>query len=105
MHTHKKNIENLAFALRTAFTFSDAGKNSLLVLDMFRGHLHEKCKRMMKEDNITPAVIPGGCTSLLQPLDVCLNKPFKTKMHEFWCKWMISGDEEYIAGGNLKRPS
>ena len=80
-------------------------KNSLLVWDMFRGHLAEKCKRTMKEEKITPAVIPGGCTSLLQPLDVCLNKPFKTKMREFWCEWMISGDKEYTAGGNLKRPS
>ena len=28
------------------------------------------------------AVIPGGCTSLLQPLDVCLNKPFKGEIHK-----------------------
>ena len=78
------------------------------------GHVPGSSSREMKEDNITPAVIPGWCTSLLQPLDVCLNKPFKTKMcefwcewmiSEFWCEWMISGDKEYMAGGNLKRPS
>lgn len=54
---------------------------------------------------VTQAVIPGGCTSVLQPLDVCLNKPFKTKMCELWTDWMINGEKEFTAGGNLKRPS
>ena len=34
----------------------------------------------MKDDlkrNIDVAVIPGGLTTVVQPLDECLNKPFK----------------------------
>ena len=32
--------------------------------------------------HITPSLIPGGCTSLVQPLDVSVNKPFKEIMRE-----------------------
>ena len=37
------------------------------------------------------AVIPGGLTSVLQPLDVCLNKPFKDHQRKMWVEWMTSG--------------
>jgi len=33
------------------------------------------------------AVIPGGLTSQLQPLDVSVKKPFKGFMHEEREKW------------------
>ena len=32
------------------------------------------------------AVIPGGLTSQLQPLNFSVNKPFKGFMHEEWTK-------------------
>jgi len=32
--------------------------------------------------NITLSLIPGGCTSLVQPLDVSINQPFKEIMGE-----------------------
>jgi len=50
---------------------------SLLVLDSFRGYLVDSVKLRLKEENTTMAVIPGGCTSRLQPLDVAVNKSFK----------------------------
>ena len=28
--------------------------------------------------------IPGGCTGLTQPLDVGINKPFKSRVHVLW---------------------
>ena len=33
--------------------------------------------------------IPGGCTSLCQPVDVGINKPFKNKVRSFWQTWML----------------
>ena len=33
--------------------------------------------------------IPGGCTSLCQPVDIGINKPFKVFLRKAWEKWMI----------------
>ena len=50
---------------------------TLLVLDSFSGHLADDVKTRLKEENTDMAIIPGGLTSMIQPLDVCLNKPLK----------------------------
>ena len=47
---------------------------SLLVLDSFRGHLVDSVKQKFYEKSTNIAVIPGGLTSKLQPLDVAINK-------------------------------
>ena len=56
-------------------------KRSVLVWDQFRIHLTKKVQCSLKESNTISAVIPGGLTGVLQPLDVCLNRPFKVHMH------------------------
>lgn len=53
---------------------------SLLVLDSFSAHRTDPVKRHFKEKNTDIAIIPGGLTSRLQPLDVSLNKSFKAKV-------------------------
>ena len=57
-------------------------KYSLLVLDQFRAHITETTKKNFKEVKTQIAVIPGGLTSQLQPLDVSINKPFKVLMRK-----------------------
>ncbi|CAM4576524.1 unnamed protein product [Caretta caretta] len=52
----------------------------------------------------TLAVIPGGLTSVLQPLDVCLNKPFKDRIRKMSSEWMCSGMAKLTKGGNLMKP-
>lgn len=79
-------------------------KPALLVWDQFRSHLTDKVKRRLEEQKTIPAVIPGGLTSMLQPLDVCLNKPFKNYMREFWRAWMSEGKGRLTPKGNLARP-
>ena len=52
---------------------------SLLVWDSFRGHLVDRVKeRTQNGYNTDIAVIPGGLTSVLQPLDVSINRSFKS---------------------------
>ncbi|GFX28446.1 pogo transposable element with KRAB domain [Trichonephila clavipes] len=55
---------------------------SLLVWDMFRSHLTENTKKLLTECNTDIEVIPGRLTSLVQPLDVCINKPFKQNLKQ-----------------------
>ena len=59
-------------------------KPYLLVCDQFKAHVAESTKRLATKLKAHLAVIPGGLTSQLQPLDVSVNKPFKGFMREEW---------------------
>ena len=60
------------------------------------------CRKQTKTDMV---VIPGGCTSLLQPADVSWNKPFKNAFRACYEKWMREENFEYSSAGNVKSPS
>ncbi|GBC04795.1 hypothetical protein RclHR1_05880008 [Rhizophagus clarus] len=78
---------------------------SILVLDSFRGHIVDSVKNRLVEKNTNMAVIPGGCTSKLQPLDVAINKSFKSKVRDWYNNWMISNIHAFTSAGKIKRPS
>jgi len=50
---------------------------TLLAIDLFLGHKTSEVLDTFCAHDITPSVIPGGCTGLVQPLDVSINGPFK----------------------------
>ena len=58
--------------------------NALLTLDSFRTHTTDKITKAMEEHSTTHCVIPRGCTSKLQPLDVSINKNFKQILKGCW---------------------
>uniref|UniRef100_A0A147BLR1 Putative pogo transposable element n=1 Tax=Ixodes ricinus TaxID=34613 RepID=A0A147BLR1_IXORI len=78
---------------------------SLLVLDSFRGHLVEPVRAKLRELRTDLAVIPGGLTSVLQPLDVSLNKPFKDNVRRLYAEWMAEGQHDLTPAGKIRRPS
>lgn len=78
-------------------------KKSLLVLDSFRGHLTDKEKTELCEAHTHLAVIPGGLTGMLQPLDVSVNRPFKVEFRRCYSEWMASDNHEKTPTGRLKR--
>ena len=80
-------------------------ERSLLVWDSFRAHLTDSVKGDLKQRNIDVAVIPGGLTPVVQPLDKCLNKPFKDNVRRKYLAWMISGPFEFTPAGKKKAPS
>ena len=63
-------------------------KKALLILDSFRAHTTEGIKDVFDEVETVTPVIPGGCTSKLQPLDVSVNKPFKAILRSCWIKFV-----------------
>ena len=46
---------------------------------------------------------PAGCTYLCQPIDVGINKPIKSGLHQKWEDWMTEGDG--MVDGVAKEPS
>ncbi len=78
---------------------------SVLVLDAFRCHRDKTFLQKLKRDCKTEvAVIPGGMTSMLQPLDVSVNKPMKCMLRAKWADWMARGDKTYTKGGRMRAP-
>ena len=80
-------------------------RKSLLVYDAFEAHVTDTVKAAFKQENTDFAVIRGGLTSILQPLDVSLNKPFKDGVRKRWLQWMADGIHEFMATGRQKKPS
>ena len=80
------------------------GKRVMLVWDMFRAHITDEVKGEVARMKTDMCVIPGGLTSVLQPLDVCINKPFKDSMRQLWTDWMASDEVKTTKGGNLMKP-
>ena len=55
--------------------------------------------------SVDVAVIPGGLTSVLQPSDNCINKPFKAKLRILHEIWMVNGPFTYTPSGKKRAPS
>ena len=80
-------------------------KPSLLVCDQFKAHVTESTKRLATKLKTHLAVIPGGLTSQLQPLDISVNKPFKGFMREEWTNCFETPTHHITPTGKVKRPS
>ena len=81
-------------------------KKSLLVYDAFEAHIADTLKAALKQEKNTDlAVILGGLTSILQLLDVSLNKSFKDGVRKSWMQWIADGIYDFMATGRQKKPS
>ncbi|KAH8037549.1 hypothetical protein HPB51_013339 [Rhipicephalus microplus] len=78
---------------------------SLLVIHSFHGHLVGSVRAKLKELRTDLAVIPGSLTSMLQPRDIFLNKPFRDNVRRLYSEWMAEGDHAMTSGGKIKKPS
>jgi hypothetical protein len=63
----------------------------IIILDSYRCHMMALVvQKIQQELGVEVKHIPGGCTSLCQPIDVGFNKPFKDRLWRLWTSWMIS---------------
>jgi hypothetical protein len=60
---------------------------SMLVLDAFKGHVTDSVKDQFHKMKTELVVIPGGITSVLQPMDVSINKSFKDRLRQQYLTW------------------
>ena len=67
--------------------------------------LFSQIEAVEKYTNCKALLVPAGCTSLVQPLDVGLNKPFKSRMRDQWQKWLDVPveEQEFTKTGKRKR--
>ena len=56
---------------------------TILAIDLFAAHKAEEVLDTLRAHDITVSIIPGGCTGLVQPLDVSINRPFKDILKVF----------------------
>ena len=74
----------------------------LLFLDSYCCHMMNSVVNAIQDLGVEVEHIPGGCTSLCQPIDIGINKPFKAFLHKTWEKWMI---DEGIRYGTTSPPT
>ncbi len=74
----------------------------LLILDSYQCHMMALVVQRIQELGVEVKHIPGGCTSLCQPIDVSFNKPFKDHLRRTWLLWMIA---EGVIHGTTSTPT
>lgn len=77
----------------------------MLIWDSFKCHISDCTKTVLGNTNTIMAVVPGGCTKLVQPADVSWNAPFKAAYRKLYDEWQASGNMEQTRSGNLRAPS
>ena len=77
----------------------------LLCWDAFRCHIMGSVKSEASKLRTDMAIIPGGCTGIIQAPDVSWNKPFKAYYRELYEAWLRSDQVEYTKAGNMRAPA
>jgi hypothetical protein len=75
---------------------------SMLVLDAFKVHVTDSVKDQLHKMKTELVVTPGGMTSVLQPMDVSINKPFKDRLRQQYLTWIVDPARELTETGKIK---
>ena len=58
----------------------------MLSFDAFAAHLTDGIKNQLLEGNSNILAMPADCASKCQPINICLNEPFKTILRKYQVK-------------------
>ena len=88
-----------------AYVYGKETQRRLLIVDSYKPHQTEDSVKKVKDScNSDVIIIPGGCTSIVQPMHRCINRPFKEHVRASWQEWMRQ-DRAKTKKGNLKQPT
>ncbi len=83
-----------------------ANAKSVLFMDSYGSHkIPEVLDALKSKCNTEVVLIPPKTTSILQPLDVSLNSPFKNALRAAWNDWFTNGPQEFTPRGYRRKPS
>jgi hypothetical protein len=88
--------------LRPHVESAPPGVLPILFLDSYRCHMMASVVSKIQDLGVEVEHIPGGCTSLCQPVDIGVNKPFKNRIRDQWEDWMI---DEGLVNGTTSPPT
>lgn len=72
-------------------------RKALFVMDSMQAHITPQIKDHSKVLNSIAAIIPGGLTKVLQPLDFSVQRSFKAVLHHLWEEWMMDEEHSFMA--------
>ena len=78
---------------------------SLLVMDSFSAHLTTEVSENLKNNNAQSVIVPGGCTSKVQPLDVNINKQILKNKWSHYVKSKVDVLTSLTATSKTKIPT
>jgi len=99
------DLDQMKIWIKKVWRAQILGRRRRLVYDAFEAQVTDSVKSSFKHKNTDLAVVPAGLTSILQPLDVSLHKPFKDGVRKKWMQWMADGIHEFTATGRQKKPT
>ena len=79
----------------SGFRYASDKEPRMLVLDAFTAHLTLAVRAVLKKQYTVISAIPSGCTGMIQPLDVAINKPLKALIKEEHDIYWDHHPEEY----------
>ncbi|XP_042345926.1 pogo transposable element derived with ZNF domain b [Plectropomus leopardus] len=68
---------------------------SMLILDRHREHLGDSCLTSVSGVGTLPAVIPGGCSHHLQPLEICMKPVLQRFLLSRWAEFTAGNPKEF----------
>jgi hypothetical protein len=82
------------YVLKPYVATAPAGIIPILFLDSFKVHLLGSIADAIQGLGVELEIIPPGCTGLVQPIDVGINKPFKANMRKIYTEWLLEQDAD-----------
>lgn len=75
----------------------EAQKPKLLIADVHRAQTTSAIMNQLKDCKTEVALVPPGCTNIVQPLDVSFNAEFKGEIDQLQTEHMHNHLDEYVA--------